>query len=479
MLTLEDFRRYAHEMVDYMAGYFDRIESLPVRAQVSPGQISAQIPQECPAQAEPMEQILADVDRIVLPGMTHWQSPGFMAFFPANSSYASVIAEMLTAAFGAQCMKWETSPAATEVEGRMVEWLRDLCALPSHWQGVIQDSATSSTLTALLTARERASGFFTNRQGLQSFPVLRVYCSEEAHSSIEKAVKVIGIGSENLVKIPVDQRFALRVDLLEEAIQNDLAAGFVPCCVVAALGTTGVTAFDPLEKIALLCMRYKIWLHVDAAYAGTAFMLPEYRHLARGLEYADSYVFNPHKWLFVNFDCSVYYVKDKDCLLQTLELVPEYLRSLNHSGVNNYCDWGLPLGRRFRALKLWFVLRSFGADGIRTILRNQLDYASWLEEQLQAHPRMELLAPRTLNLLCFRYVPHNETDNSTIDTFNELLLNALNQSGKVYMTHTRLRGRFVIRLHTGQTYIERRHVEAVWNLITATASELEAGQGRC
>ena len=325
----KEFRRYAHEFADWMADYFETVEVLPVKAQVGPGDIYRQLPDSPPQKGEPMDDIFRDFNRIILPGMTHWQSPNFFAYFPANSSYPSVLAEMLTATLGAQCMKWETSPAATELEERVMNWLKSMTGLPGHFHGVIQDTASTATLTAILSARERYSGYSVNEKGLGREGDFRVYCSTETHSSVEKAVKIAGIGSQNLVKIGVDDRFRLDPALLRLAIENDLQAGYKPVCVVATLGTTGVTAIDPLEEIARICSHYGIWLHVDAAYAGSALILPEYRWMIDGVELADSFVFNPHKWLFTNFDCSAYFVKDKTSLLRTLQLIPEYLQS-NH-----------------------------------------------------------------------------------------------------------------------------------------------------
>jgi len=359
------FREEAHRLVDWMADYFEQIDGYPVKSQVQPGDIYRRLPPQAPQKGEAFEAIFQDFQKIILPGITHWQSPSFFAYFPANNSFPSVLGEMLMAALGAQCMSWETSPAAAELEEKTMHWLREAMGLPGTWEGVIQDTASTATLCALLSARERFSDFQINEKGFAQAPVFRIYASEQIHSSIEKDVKIAGFGRENLVYIPTDEAFALRTEALRTAIEADLAAGLQPLCVVAALGTTSSTAIDPLAAIAALCQSYQLWLHVDAAYAGTATILPEYRWMLEGLAQADSYVFNPHKWMMVNFDCTAYFVKEKEWLLRTFEILPEYLKTKADQQVNNYRDWGIPLGRRFRALKLWFVLRSFGVEGIQ------------------------------------------------------------------------------------------------------------------
>lgn len=357
MESAEIFREEAHKIVDWIADYYNNIEKYPVKASCKPGSIFSQIPDSPPEDPENMENIFGDFENIILPGITHWQSPSFFAYFPANSSFPSILAEMLSSALGAQCMKWETSPAATELEEAVMIWLRKMTGLPENYTGVIQDTASTSTLCAILTAREKASEFLINRSGMENQPVMRVYCSSEAHSSVEKAVKIAGIGNKNLVKIGLDDDFRMKPDLLEKEITADISNGYKPVCVVAALGTTGSTSVDPLAEIAEVCKKYNVWLHVDAAMAGSALLLPEYRWMIKGIEHADSLVFNPHKWLFTNFDCSAYFVKDSESLINTFKLVPEYLKTQIPGHVNDYSNWGIQLGRRFRALKLWFVIR--------------------------------------------------------------------------------------------------------------------------
>jgi aromatic-L-amino-acid/L-tryptophan decarboxylase len=466
-----EFRHYAHELVDWMADYLEQVENLPVKSQAGPGDIYGRLPEKAPQQGESIAEIFSDFLDIILPGMTHWQSPNFFGYFPANSSYPSVLAEMLTATLGAQCMKWETSPAAAELEEKMMAWLKDITGLPSHFHGVIQDTASTATLVAILTAREKHSEYQVNEKGMKWFDSFRVYCSAETHSSVEKAVKIAGIGSDNLVKAGTDSQFRLDPRLLKESIESDLKVGNKPVCVVATLGTTGVTAIDPLQDIADICSRYGIWLHVDAAFAGSALILPEYRWMIKGLEQADSFVFNPHKWLFTNFDCSAYFVKDKYSLLRTLQVVPEYLRTQDQGRVNDYCDWGVPLGRRFRSLKLWFVLRSYGIEKLQEKLRNHIQMAKGLAEKIEQEEEFELMAPVTLNLVCFRYRPGGLEDENEISKINEKLLKKINATGKAFMTHTKINGRYVIRMVIAQTNVEQRHVDEAWKLVRVLSSE--------
>ncbi len=473
-MTPDEFRAAAHRAVDWMADYFETVADRPVRAQVRPGDILAQLPDHPPQAAEPIDALFADLDRIILPGMTHWQHPSFFAYFPANSSPPSVIAEMLTAALGAQCMSWQTSPAATELEQQVMIWLRTMLGLPDGFEGVIQDTASTATLCALLSAREKATGYRANVDGLSNQAALTVYCSRECHSSIEKDVMVAGIGRENLRKIAVDESFAMQPEDLEQAIRDDRAAGKTPAAVVAAIGTTGSSAIDPLPAIAKICDRHGLWLHVDAAWAGSALILPEHRYMIEGIERADSFVFNPHKWLFTNFDCSAYFIRDPDTLLRTLSILPEYLKTREGEAVRNYRDWGVQLGRRFRALKLWFVIRSFGVAGLQERLRQHIDMAQRLARDVEASDDFELMAPVPLALLCFRYRPAEMSDETQIDALNEQLLESVNDTGATYLTHTRLNGRFVIRFSIGQTMTEWPHVEDAWRLLQRSARELGA-----
>lgn len=466
----QEFRQYAHQMADWMADYLENIEDKPVRSQVRPGDVYKQLPVSPPSKGESMDSIIDDVNKIILPGITNWQSPNFFAYFPANSSYPSVLAEMMTATFAAQCMVWETSPAAAELEEKVMNWLKEMTGIPMNFEGVIQDSASTSTLVAILSAREKASAFSANENGIEKNR-FRVYCSAEAHSSVEKAVKVAGIGRGNLRKIAVDHQLAMIPDQLEQAIVNDIRDGLLPACVIAAIGTTGTVAMDPLGKIAEICRKYDVWLHVDAAYAGSAMVLQQYRYLLDGIELADSYVFNPHKWMFTNFDCSAYFIRDKQALLKTFSITPEYLKTAEDKQVNNYRDWGVPLGRRFRALKLWFVMRTYGVAGMQQKIRDHIAAGQWIKEEILENQEIELMAPAPFNLVCFRFHPAGINDESALDLLNEKILNKINHSGKVFLTHTRLNGRFVIRFVAGQTHTTLETVKNGWKYIIDTAVE--------
>ena len=465
-MDLAEFNKYAHQFVDWITEYYKNIESYPVKSQVQPGEIFNQLPDKAPIESESMEDIFNDFEKIIFPGITHWQSPNFFAYFPANTSYPSLLAEMLTAAIGAQCMKWETSPAAAELEEKVLIWLRDIIGLPESFTGVIQDTASTSTLAAIISAREKISGYKINENGFEDYKNLRVYCSVETHSSIEKAVKIAGLGRKSLVKIKVDNKFGLKPDILEKAIKEDVSNGFTPLCIVATLGTTGSTAIDPLKEISDIAEKFKIWLHIDAAFAGSALILPEYKWMIEGVEKADSFVFNPHKWLFTNFDCSAYFVKDKGALIQTFELIPEYLKTLSDAKkVNNYCDWGIPLGRRFRALKLWFMLRNFGLKGLRNRLRYQIEISKIFEEELKNDKEFEIIAPRTFNLICFRFKPKGKFTESELNKINEKLMHKINATGRIYLTHTKLNGKYTLRLVTAQTNVTEKNVLYAWKLI--------------
>lgn len=464
----QEFRKYAHQVADWMADYIENIEDRPVKSLVKPGEIFAQIPDSPPVNPEKMDTIIDDVNRIIIPGITNWQSPNFFAYFPANSSYPSVLAEMIAATLGAQCMVWETSPAAAELEEKVMNWLKEMMGLPSDFEGVIQDSASTSTLVAILSAREKISSFEINTKGIHS-NIYRVYCSKEAHSSVEKAVKISGIGSENLRKIDVTSELSMDPVKLENAIKQDIQNGFKPACVVAAVGATGTCAMDPVKKIAEICKKYSVWLHIDAAYAGSAMVLEENRHLIEGVEFADSYVFNPHKWLFTNFDCSAYFVKDKVTLIATFEILPEYLKTRPDSVVNNYRDWGVQLGRRFRALKLWFVIREMGTEGIRKKISDHILWAKELSGQIKKSENFELFEPQYLALICFSLRKSNLKSIDEINFLNMDFLHHLNSSGKLYLSHTKVNGKVFLRMQIGQTSVTREHVQKAWKLIQTEA----------
>ncbi len=468
----EQFRERAHEIVDWIADYLDRVEAYPVRSPVEPGDILAALPEKPPEEGESFDALFRDFEKIVLPGITHWQHPSFFAYFPANSSRISGLAEMLTAALGTQCMIWQTSPAAAELEERVMQWLAGMMGLPDCFTGVIQDTASTATLTSILTAREAHSEFAVNASGLKGKTAFTTYCSVETHSSNEKAVKSAGLGKAFLRKIPVDGNFAMIPEKLEEAVKKDRENGLHPLCTVATIGTTSSTAVDPLRKIGEICAKYKVWLHVDAAFSGTAMLCPEQRWMIDGIEYADTYVFNPHKWMFTNFDCSAYFVKDPSLLVRTFEILPEYLKTRADSRVKNYRDWGIPLGRRFRALKLWFVIRNYGVKGLQEKIRRHIRLARELSKRMEAAERFEILAPVPLNLICFRYRPPGVKDKTALDRINAELLDRLNATGKLFMTHTRLNGVYTLRMMIGQTEVEERHVEQAWDLIRRTAESL-------
>jgi len=485
MMDLDEFRRNGHELVDWMADYFRDVEEYPVRSQLKPGEVLDKLPLDPPAEAESFQRMFGDFQDIILPGITHWQHPKFLAYFNANNSYPSVLAEMLTATLGAQCMIWQTSPAATELEERVMEWTRKLIGLPDTFTGVIQDTASTATLCSLLTAREKVSHYRINESGFPGEYVdphphnndpqpkrMIVYCSTEAHSSIEKDVKIAGIGRENLRKIPVDDEFSLIPERLEEAINEDIRDGHQPLAVVAAMGTTGSTAIDPLRSMGEICRRHGIWLHVDAAYAGTALVLPELRWMNDGIELADSFVFNPHKWMFTNFDCSAYFVQDPEALIRTFSILPEYLKTKERDSVNNYRDWGIQLGRRFRALKLWFVIRSYGVNGLRDKVRDHILWAEELGKKIDAQEDFEVLAPVPLSTICFRYTPMGISSEEQVNELNADLLEQLNATGDIYLTHTKLSGKYCLRLVVGQTNQEERHIREAWELIRDTARRL-------
>jgi len=469
-MTPEEFRRQGHAVVDWIADYHSRIESFPVLSQVKPGEIRSKLPAHAPEQGEAFDQFLRDIDHVVLPGLTHWQSPNFFAYFPANASGPAILGDMLSAGLGIQGMLWSTSPACTEVETHVLDWLVPMLGLPekflstSSGGGVIQDTASSASLCALLAARERTTHLESNRKGCDG--KLVAYCSTQTHSSIEKAMKVAGMGSDNLRQIAVDENFAMRPEALARQIDVDIQAGLTPCFVCATVGTTSSYAVDPLGEIGPICRQYNLWLHVDSAMSGTAALCPEFRFVHDGVDFADSYCFNPHKWMFTNCDCSVLYVANRKSLIEALSVLPEYLRNqATESGaVIDYRDWHIPLGRRFRSLKLWFVIRHYGIEGLQHHIREHVRLAQEFVEWVRADARFELAAPAKLNLVCFRL--------RSGDGDNQMLMDRLNASGDLYLTHTKLYGKFTLRFCVGQTNTQRRHVERAWERIREEAARL-------
>ncbi|HEY2866444.1 MAG TPA: pyridoxal-dependent decarboxylase, partial [Pyrinomonadaceae bacterium] len=463
-MPADDFRLFGREVVDWIADYFERIEEFPVLSQVEPGWLKENLPGTPPDQGEDFQSVLGDLDKLILPAVTHWNHPNFHGLFSTSTSSVGIFGEMLAAAFDMKAMLWRTSPASTELEDVTLDWLRQMMGLPDGFEGIIYDTASVSTMQAIAAARERA-GVGVRDEGMSGrphLPLLRVYASEQVHSSIDKAVITLGLGTRSLRKIASNERFEMRADELERAIEEDMAAGHLPICVIPTIGTTSTSSIDPVDAVADLCEKYKIWLHVDAAYAGPTAIIPEMRRLFNGWERADSIVVNPHKWLFTPFDLSVLYCRDLGVMKQAFSLVPEYLKTSEHQTVKNGMDYGIQLGRRFRALKLWFVIRYFGREGIVARLSEHIRlarlFASWVGESND----WELLAPVPFALVCFRACPEGVAD---LDQLNERLMNAVNATGEAYLSHTKLNGKFTLRLSVGSIRVEERHIVKVWELL--------------
>jgi aromatic-L-amino-acid decarboxylase len=463
------FRRQAHQLVDWMADYLDHVGDLPVQPNAPPGTVRSALPGAAPEGPEPFERIMDDFRRIIVPGLTHWNHPGFYAYFPANHSPPSILAEMLTATIGAQCMSWNTSPAATELEQVVMDWLRQMIGLPEQFTGVIQDTASTATLVALITARDRALDRLPEASAGR-LDCLTVYTTAEANSSVPKGARLAGYRPERVRVIATDEQSAMRVDALAAAIAEDRAGGLAPACVVATIGTTSSTAIDPVPAIAEICRREHIWLHVDAAWAGSAAIVPELRGLFAGMSEADSVVFNPHKWLLVNFDCSAYFVRDREALLRSFGASLEILKTAQDERVVNFRDWGIQLGRRFRALKLWFVIRSYGVEGLRSLIREHVRLGQVLAGWVQQDPAFELMAPATLGLVVFRRGGDRVGD---VDELNQRLLARINASGRVFLTGTRLQGRYVLRVALGHLTTTEADVRRVWDEVIKGARELD------
>jgi aromatic-L-amino-acid decarboxylase len=468
-MTPDEFRRHGHAVVDWIADYHARIESFPVLSQVKPGQIRVALPANPPAKGEPFETLLKDVERVILPGITHWQSPNFFAYFPCNASGPGILGDLLSSGLGVQGMLWSTSPACTELETHVMDWLVAMLGLPERFLssnsggGVIQDTASSAALCALLAARERATNYVSNKKGCDRR--LIAYASTQTHSSLEKAAMIAGIGVDNLRLIEVDQNLAMRPDALARQVNVDRRAGLTPFFVCATVGTTSSNAMDPISAIGEVCRQHNLWLHVDAAMSGTAMLCPEFRHLQSGVELADSYNFNPHKWMFTNFDCNCFWVADRKALIQTLSILPEYLRNqATESGaVIDYRDWHIQLGRRFRSLKLWFVIRHYGVEGLQHHIRQHVKLAQQFADWVRNDDHFELAALAPLNLICFRHKGG--------DAVNQTILDRLNRSGDLFLTHTKLNSKLTLRLCVGQTNTQARHVENAWKRIREEAGK--------
>lgn len=470
-MSKEDFRRFGYQVVDFIADYFERLENLPVLSQNAPNDLRNALPNAAPASGEDFGAVLQDVENLILPAVTHWNHPNFHGLFSTSTSSVGIFGDMLSSAFDMKAMLWRTSPASTELEPVVLDWLRQMVNLPEDFKGFIYDTASISTLHAVAMAREKLNLDIREKgmSGRTDLPLLRVYCSEQTHSSIDKAVLLLGLGKVSLVKIATDERFQMDAEELSRAVSDDKSRGYLPFCVVATIGTTSTTSVDPIEKIADICARNDIFLHVDAAYAGSAAIVPELQKFFKGWERADSIVINPHKWLFTPFDLSVLYVKDLDLLKQTFSLVAEYLTV--SEDVLNQMDYGIQLGRRFRSLKLWFVMRYFGQNGLIERIREHCRLARLFADWVENSPEFELLAPVNFALVCFRVTPTNadficvEAMERHFDELNEKIMNEINASGEAYLSHTKIGGKFTLRLSVGSIHIEERHLRKVWELL--------------
>jgi aromatic-L-amino-acid decarboxylase len=467
-MPVEDFRRFGHQVVDWIADYWAHPERHAVHANVRPGALADSLPGRGPDQGEPMERILEDFERQILPHVSHWNHPGFLAYFPSSGSAPGVLAETLAAALNNVGLLWKTSPALAELEQVTLRWLADWMGLPAGWFGMIHTTASEASLHAVIAAREAARQAAAKAGKLFELSRMVIYASEQAHSSIEKTTLALGLGRDACRKIAVDAEFRQRPEALESAIQNDLEAGLCPVCVVATIGTTSTASVDPVEPIARIAERHGLWLHVDAAYAGAAALLPEMRHHFAGCERADSFLANPHKWLFTPMDISAFYTRRPEVLRAAFSLVPEYLRSTEDPRAVNLMEYSIPLGRRFRALKLWFVLRYFGRQGLAGLLRGHIGAAREFARRIDDHPDFERVAPALFSLVCFRYRPPG-VDTSRLDGLNEKLLNAINASGEFFLSHTKLNDRFVIRMAAGNIHTTAQHVDRLWELLLQTA----------
>ena len=473
-MPTEEFRKSGHQLVDWIADYLKDIEKYPPLSRIKPGDISKNIPAAPPQQGEDIKTVLSDVDKILMEGVTHWNHPGFMAYFNSTSSGPGILAELLTAGLGINGMLWKTSPAFTELENSMMNWFRQMVGLPENYWGIIYDTASTSSMHAIASAREQLDFGFREKgmAGRNDVPRLRLYCSEQAHSSIEKGALTLGIGLEGIKKIQVNDKYELIPAKLDEAIKEDLENGWKPFCVVATVGTTSTTSIDPLEQISEICEKYNIWLHVDAAYAGVTAMIPEMKWIANGWDKADSIVINPHKWMFTPMDLSIYYTRKPEILKQAFSLTPEYLKTNIDSEVENLMDYGIQLGRRFRSLKLWFVIRYFGVEGLASRIKNHISLAKELGKWIDEKEDFERMAPVLFSTVCFRYNPGDKKE-SELNELNEKLLEEINASGRIFLSHTKLNEKFVIRLTIGSIRHEKKHIIEAWEIIKNCSRELK------
>ena len=464
-MTPEEFREYGHQLIDWIADYRANVAERPVMASTQPGDIRAQLPPHPPQEPEPFRSILADLDRVVMPGLSHWQHPRYFAYFPSNGLLAGVLGDIASTGLGVLGLSWQSSPAITEVEDVVLDWVQQMTGLSTAWHGVIQDTASTSTLVALITARERATQYALVRGGLQAEPKpLAIYVSAQSHSSVDKAALLAGFGRDNLRVVPCDDNYAMQADALDAMVQRDIAAGMLPCAVVATTGTTATTAIDPVAAIAAVAQRYGLWLHVDAAMAGSAMILPECRWMWQGIEDADSIVINAHKWLGAPFDCSLYYVRDPEHLVRVMSTNPSFLQSSVDGQVRNLRDWGIPLGRRFRALKLWFLIREQGVTGLQQRIRRDMTNAQWLAKQVASTPDWRLMAPVPLQTVCVRHEPTG-MGAEELDQHNRAWADAVNRSGEAYLTPATIDGKWMVRVSIGALPTEAADVEAAWHVM--------------
>jgi aromatic-L-amino-acid/L-tryptophan decarboxylase len=473
-MTPEEFREAGHRLIDWIADYRASLESKPVMSTLQPGEVKAMFSSTPPQHAQGFDQVFSDLDKKIVPGLSLWQHPQFFGYFPANAPLESVLGDFLSTGLGVLGLAWQSSPALTELEEVVLDWFRQMLGLSDVWSGVIQDTASTGSLVALLCARERTTNYGLSRGGLQAeTKPLVVYGSAQAHSSVDKAALLAGFGRDNVRYVETDEIFAIKPDALERAIRADLERGLQPCAIIATTGTTATTAFDPLEPIAKIAQRYGVWLHVDAAMAGSAMILPEMRHLWAGVEGADSIVMNPHKWLGAAFDCSTYYVRDPEHLVRVMSTNPSFLQTDADGRVKNYRDWGIPLGRRFRALKLWTLILSQGVEGLQTRLRRDLENARWLEAQVRAAPDWKVLVPVALQTVCVRHEPPGITGEA-LDAYTQGWAARVNRSGDAYLTPATLEGHWMVRVSVGAVDTERRHLEALWRVMQREAANQRA-----